>query len=898
MANKNINVAPGVDPRKGQEDADADELYASFDVEWTRHPTNPLKNVVLVYGWRIEFKGKSKTFLFYPKGNDARSRLAFSTMLGNVIVRSMPDVLEKFPKRIVVVGHYARGDLAACKDFPVIKRRFDSVNGSFVSSNGPANVEVELCPKTGLPIEMLQPLPDGREIRVMDEGENRRSIAVTFRDTSLLAVGDGKSLDELGALVGLPKVELPAGYDKSRMDLLFADRREDAELYLRRDLEIPLRYFRRIEKVMAGIGVSPVPPTLGAAAISKFMSVLKQQTADDGSPITPDRFFSIERTSKKVYSRASGRYRTISVSAISIARGVSEYLMAKSYQGGRTEVYETGPSEPGAVLNDIDMKSAYPTAQIGLRLADFERTFNTTDPREFTADRLGAAEVEFDSPASLEFPVFTVKTNHGLVSPLRGETVATSPEIAAAVHLGVAINIKRGVIIPWTSDQATPVLQFTRDLTAARDRYKETQTLPSGREIRVDTLESLAVKTITNSLYGKMGQGVHPTNVFDSRTGLTRPLGGSPVSCAAFAAYTTGVTRAAIAEMINRIPAHRRVVSVSTDGFLTDATIDEIDVSGPACRVLSANRALIDGNPALLEYKKHALQVVTARSRAVFTALGHDGSRPILARGSVKVPHGTADPNDFLLGLYLDRMSDTLVARKDMISFRAQWLGNTDLVTIDRETRINFEPDFKRDLVEPRLVAIASGSHQGREHLATRSKAYETAEAMIEQRTLFEGWRYSTGRCFKTMADWDDLFDYRESVLAARAAGRRSHRTAGGSADDLKRLFLRAGVRGMWGIGFGARNYREVAEWLSAAGYTTSREAIKNACRADRMPYESSIAATPKTVALLAVILRSYPDFDYSKAFVHGHLVKIRDEPVIAKLERERARLRLEGGAA
>ena len=36
--------------------------------------------------------------------------------------------------------------------------------------------------------------------------------------------------------------------------------------------------------------------------------------------------------------------------------------------------------------------------------------------------------------------------------------------------------------------------------------------------------------------------------------------------------------------MLHGIPAHRQVASVTTDGFLTNAREDEIDLSGPLCQ--------------------------------------------------------------------------------------------------------------------------------------------------------------------------------------------------------------------------------------------------------------------------------------------------------------------------
>lgn len=339
--------------------------------------------------------------------------------------------------------------------------------------------------------------------------------------------------------------------------------------------------------------------------------------------------------------------------------------------------------------------------------------------------------------------------------------------------------------------------------------------------------------------------------------------------------------------MLNSIPNGKRVINVSTDGFLTSATIEQIDVRGPACVELAASRVRLSGDPSLLEYKKQALQIVAPRNRASFTAMRVEGSKAITAKGSIKVPQGVEDANDFLLGVYLDRTAETAIPREDLISLRQQWEDNADLVSVQRVPRINLEPDHKRSLLDARMVVIGGGPHAGREHLATRSMPYETADDMLEVRMAFEGWRHTTNRCLKNIDDWDDWQDYLEGLQAARQAGRRSRRTAGGSADDLKRQFLRALVRSEWGLDTSVRRYKEVAEWLSGAGFPTTETAVKNARRGSTVPkgglpqrgaaelVPHSVAATERTLSLLRVILVRHPTFQYQTAFVAGHLQRV-----------------------
>ena len=884
------NVAPPAPtpglPRPATDETDVDVI---LDVEWCPHPTRRGENRVLMYGVRLDCAGRSIDLIIYPQGPERRHRLSLSTLLGRILSKAIPEILPDIPKRLTLITHYGRGDLAACRDFGRIKRQVDALGGAFTSTHGAAHMPLEFDPKSGLPDERLPRLPDRKRVRVADPSGRSQEVAVVFRDTSLLVVEDAKrSLDEIGRLVGVPKVELPEGYDKARMDLFLRDHKGLAERYLRTDLEIPALYFRRLRDLLRSIGLRDVPPTLGACAVALLKRVLDRLTDAAGNPVTVERIFATERRKAKAYSRATGRYYTTTTHEVRLARLMFDGIMAAGYHGGRTETYETGPSTAGEVLYDIDLKSAYPSAMAGIGVPDYDAAHLSTTPEDYTAAVLGVAEVEFVNPADLRFPVFGVRTDNGLVFPVRGVTVATAPEIATAIRLGVALHIRRGAIIPWSNSTIRPYEAFGRMMIDLRNQKKKREVNSRGEEVLADTLESLVVKTITNSLYGKTAQAVRPRNVFDSRSGTDRALSPSSVTNAAFAAYITGLVRAAVTEMINSVPKSRTVVSVSTDGFLSTAPIEEVDVTGPACMELAKNRRRLVGDPSLLEYKKRVLQVVTPRNRAAFTAVPIEGFKPVMARGSIKVPRGVENANDYLLGVYLDRTVDTTIPREDLIALREQWVHDSDLVSVLREPRVNLEPDHKRWLVAPRMVPITGGKHAGRGHLATSSVPHDTAEDMLEVRLLFEGWRHATGRCLKDLNDWSDWLDYLASTRAAREAGRRPHRTAGGSADDLKRQFLRALVRGEWGLDLGGRSYRAVATWLTAAGYTTSESAVKNARRGvDRAKEERrrgdaplvahSVAVTDATVRLLRVLLKEFPSFDYTQAFVAGHLKQVQD---------------------
>ena len=503
---------------------------------------------------------------------------------------------------------------------------------------------------------------------------------------------------------------------------------------------------------------------------------------------------------------------------------------------------------------------------------DYSRAYTTDDIDKFTRSTLGVAEIEFENPAGLRYPFFGIRSDndHGLIYPVRGRTICTAPEIAAARALAFDVKIKviLGAIIPWADNKTRPFLKFMSEMIELREKLK--QTGENGK--KEDTLESLAIKTIANSLYGKTAQAVRPSKSFDSKSLSNRPLSPSSVTNAAFAAFTTGVVRAAVAEMMNSIPANREVLSCSTDGFLTTASLAEVPVTRRVSRMLGNARALLmDGDASLLEVKKRAHQVFLARNRVACTITPGIGSKPIVARGSVKVPRHVEDHSGFMLDLILDRIYGKKLAREDFIPIREQILNNGDLVSRRRETRLNFEPDMKRRLTNPRMVMIADGPRAGEWHLATDSVPHETIEEFEETRTIFEGWRHSRGRCLKDMADWEDWADYLERKQAANRNGNRSYLDASGSPGDFQRQFLRALVRGQYGLDIGGETYAQVAEWLTRVGYKTSRDSVKNATRPDAKLVPHLLAATPRNLPLLVKVLAKYPSFDWGQMFLVGH---------------------------
>ena len=165
-------------------------------------------------------------------------------------------------------------------------------------------------------------------------------------------------LDALGALVGIPKLSLRAGFDKGRMDILLEKDSEFFIEYLSADLAIPPTYYRRLRKVLLDdMKLESVPATLGACAVSKFQQILSGIVDCFGTPLTSERVFGTVRKKYKLYNKGTGRYRTKTISTLTLARTLFEGIMSEGYHGGRTETNHTGPSDAGVELFDVDLKS-------------------------------------------------------------------------------------------------------------------------------------------------------------------------------------------------------------------------------------------------------------------------------------------------------------------------------------------------------------------------------------------------------------------------------------------------------------------------------------------------------------------------------------------------------------
>ncbi len=374
------------------------------------------------------------------------------------------------------------------------------------------------------------------------------------------------------------------------------------------------------------------------------------------------------------------------------------------------------------------------------------------------------------------------------------------------------------------------------------------------------SIDELYAKLLGNSLYGKTAQGLKKKTVFDTRGMTSVELPHSLLTNAAIAAHTTGFIRAVLSEQIADVPDHRKVISATTDGFITDADLCELNLTGPMARRFQVLCDRVAPGSNMLERKHRVRQLVAMKTRGQVTGLAYDEDAVVLAKAGVSPDVPADQHNDFMLNLFIHRQPGDLTQTRPFTPIRDQWVKNADVVRITRETRLNLEFDFKRRLISPLMIGIAES-----DHVSLESIPWTTVDEAEQARALFDGWRRK--RCLKTVDDWNDWDDqYQFGLVRARikASGVKGFgiRSTQGLLDVFRRLFLRAYTQEICGL-TKSMTYQQLADWLTDQGYPTTTDEIKNAKRAKFV--EGAVPATNRMLQFAAVLSAGFPTIEIQK---------------------------------
>lgn len=320
-------------------------------------------------------------------------------------------------------------------------------------------------------------------------------------------------------------------------------------------------------------------------------------------------------------------------------------------------------------------------------------------------------------------------------------------------------------------------------------------------------------------------------------------------------------------EVIRKLPEDVHVVSATTDGWLCDATPEQVNscLDGPLATRFQKICDEVSGDD-MMQLKHHAKQIISMKTRGQLTAELGD-TKPVCAKAGVKPPKDV-DENEWMVELFLDREPGQKVKRKHLVSARDMWLKEMDLVNIHTDQRLNLDWDFKRRPDNPRMVKVRPPkTGETIEHLVFDTVPWRTVDEGLKARTYFDQWRENN--CLKTMEDWDNWMDFYK--VRCYLKGTDAKYLEDGSEGIFKIQMLRAITQGKWGLpevperaprGY----YPALMEKLAKAGiHITNTQDLSNAKQ--RRLLESALPITPRMLPLLSWLVREYPTTDLTLVF-------------------------------
>ena len=809
-------------------------LHIGFDTEYVFNPETRQNDILSYQSYVVLPDNTGISNIIYPPDSQKKSRLSFKDFLCQTITPLLETgVITKWPGIINIYAHFIRADIASFANFwSDYKILLKGIRGTVSSFKNRYGIDFD---------EQQERRVKTEQIMFDKRTSPPRCSNVAFIDTLLITPG-GMGLAECGELLGLPKLTIPAPYSITDMREYLLGDRAGFEAYALRDAEIAVRYALQVRNFCAReLMIDRVPATIGAMAVSRFTKTLKENN------MSPEVCLGTHIKTRELWLTEKQAFRTIKNPASVPSRELFETFPINCYHGGRNECFMMGVT-PSDHWYDYDLAGAYTTGLLDILTLDYGNIRLSKNPDDYCGHVMGFALVTFRFPESVPYPSLPVRTDqYGLFFPLSGESWATAPEIELALSLGAEMTIHNGIIVPWICDTSPHNSESTSVFLPFVQQVRENR----NRHIK-GSLEEKFWKEIGNSLYGKLAQGLRAKTAFDTARGLNRSLPPSSVTQPFFAAHVTGFIRAVVGELMNALPSDSSVVSVTTDGFLTNCPLDKINMSGPLSSRFQSLCDIVDPGSSMLTCKHEVSQLIAMKTRGQLTYRAIQGKPVVHARAGVKPPADIprSDYNDYMVDLYLNRLPGQTLSRSTLISTREMWLSESDLVSREQDIRLNLEFDFKRQPVQPAM-------NEG--HLLMFSRPWDNMEEALQQRSLFDDWRQT--HTLKTLADWDDWCDflYCRTVFSDMKLKVGSKR----SDDILVRLFLRALTQCQWGLMLkDKKSYscKEVAEWLTSEGYSVTVTDVKNAVRA-KIPQMKFSSVTPRMKSLMDIIARKYPTF-------------------------------------
>lgn len=803
-------------------------LIIGFDIEYTspvltksqvkKGDLTPLK----IHSYQFSactHDGVAWTGIFLPPQDE---RYAFSDFLVFVYaVGARRHGFKGIPSKLFLVGHNLKLTLPLFTDFTLFSHCL-SINHGTVAS-GPAPFFVDMTLSTG-------------EIRMVE---------VQIRDTLMLVSQTAKRIKDVAALVGIEEVELPEARGeffegKSRIEQLL---HTDWNLYCRyalNDAEICMKYLQRIIALTVhDEGKFNVPLTLASIGISLLRGFWADLFKAGGTLEGKTEFdlLGTETVKTQVFHSGFGHSITKPVVIRKELFHIYEALITECYQGGRAEQNWFGPSIE-ATWSDYDLTSAYPTAMSHIGLPNWDAMHNSNETADYQLDKLGFAVVDFEFPEDVRYPTLPVRAADAVIFPRRGRSYCGAPEIHLALRLKADVKIVTGILIPH--EIGKPVFRdFVSHCADKRTQAGE------------GTLDAAFWKEISNTLYGKTAQGLKERRVYDMKDQAAKQMPRSPITNAAFAAYITSFTRAVLGESMNAIPKSRSVFSCTTDGFITDATEEEMSAINRKRLfniVYGGLREEATNDAAVMKKKHEVKKLIGWRARGQATLVEGQTSATktmVLAKASIyTAPEFDTLPaqNGFITDTFFRRHSKSKiqVLRAASMKRLQQYGGEPRSMLGDQD--LNMEYDWKR---KPVRVHVDTSSS----HVAFDTEPWEDVAQYNRVQDAWDQYQSGDGRkVIKSIEDLHLWFGYLcTHTLNDKDLGKywNTDPEVDSEIDRLRTMLCRAFKAGAAGVEFTEKvKSQRFAELLASAGVDCKVYDINNSLKKPYAAHQCLPSAT------------------------------------------------------
>lgn len=686
-------------------------------------------------------------------------------------------------------------------------------------------------------------------------------INLLFRDTMCYAPAEGKSLSLLGKCVDVPKIELPSGTIEHMQDYLISNN-EDFLAYAAQDALVTLMYGSRLWGVNKEWCLTA---TSGSAYAMKksIADYLKIDTDKNGNVdrYSFDRKYKgVKTVNKGLISTPVGLRPTKNEEAISYEAEQLHRFSANSYCGG----YNTC-SYPGVFENiqtyDFDLENAYPTAMCLVYDIDWENPIE----REFKNEDLSLQAfhtpvdpmfclIDFEFPKDVIYPCIAIHNGSSIIFPRKAEAVyASGPSMFLALRLGAKIHIRYGYVARILLNDTTPSMslrvackQMVHDRSIAKDTYGK------------GSIEEKLLKLFVNGAYGKIAQNVIEKHTWDGWREVMEDIGCSSITSPERATMITDIVRCMLIGTMNQLDiAGKNTFSVTTDGFITEATMEEVnscDCYGFRKLFENARLWLTDNDPTIWAVKHDQSILINPTTRC---NIGFGGNKGVLAHGGFKTGEIKDSYEDAI------SMAATILQRSGRVTYKTTEFmnpkdmtkSNSDFYTYEQSRNIRLDFDFKRKPIKDSFE-IREGSIEGisYEYVNFKTEPFEDLEEYEKYRAI-----NSTFSCLRTKTDWEKFW----IRLEDRETGYKRNLS---NIEWTKLFSVIQGYRmGLWDIPE-ISACESVAEKLDVINKhnTTGKIFNENAWKNCRKPERASQMLPPET------LLPLLKDFGYVACFEVG----------------------------